>query len=908
MQVSNAISPEGLRRPTRIRKPAQTDTNILTWTEAVDAIESLDPDLHAGILEDASKANEYNMQSKLAASSLPSRNSHLTQEKHDVPWRSREPMHLPDKACIVPESSSIRSSPAIEPTPQQEVALIPGAPCPHTDCKLHQSVLYKLQRREQEEVSEMCLHLFRIHHTTPFPCGETRCARKGEDGYFMQYDLVKHVRMAHKGLAALQRLRGRVDSALLDEQALVAHPRHGQSHQDVATGEARDSDFMSPKKAQLVRDPSSSRPLSSGFDEDRAPQGFMGMSTFTPTTSVSSLKVHHASAISLQTRDVGKSRDYIVDDSQADSSSRFEQSSQLGVDIQSPQLQSQDSSRSLLREGGSNAIPTQLANSSNNAQNILPPTPETSMNAFDGSTNVSISASRIAARRDVNNQPRKADMPLAGILATNNAGFISSPSESISPVAYHRHMSTSDRVPTNLPPAAMARNVSRLAPQTSIHQLPKTSRRLLSSPSATSVGHGRQNVTSQTKSRQSLKDSNEVPASSIAASTGNLNVKPTSMTGSFIRHTVDPAYDFSDEEDHARPHVAAPVPVTSAQKQKPKQRAKAPLVTPCVKAMIIATSSPVANSTDRPTFRPQAGKMPVIKEALLNKSIATPIAGPQARKEITAAKSVGHAVIGKPPAANRVPRPLSEGVDELSLGAADFVMLSTRRAAKPLPIPQIGIKHEDIAGTPNLKSVTAARKRKADTLHDNDFDELSVIGTSTLLSSVPKPAIKIETDDTSIQSRPKMPLPKRRRRTLAEIDKASNKSSSSQPPPTLPERNDAAGTATPLLDLTPARNARINAERTKEIGDSEAETPDLESPSQRTRQYIRGMTARPGQHGGDITPTAKRRWNRDLLMAEQVAVVVKTPGGTMRRCGEGGFECRKSFCFRCRGKWMDVDA
>ncbi|KAH8793470.1 centromere protein Scm3-domain-containing protein, partial [Hyaloscypha finlandica] len=44
--------PPASERPSRIRKPAQRDSRIISWSEAVDTIQSLDPVLHAEMLED----------------------------------------------------------------------------------------------------------------------------------------------------------------------------------------------------------------------------------------------------------------------------------------------------------------------------------------------------------------------------------------------------------------------------------------------------------------------------------------------------------------------------------------------------------------------------------------------------------------------------------------------------------------------------------------------------------------------------------------------------------------------------------------------------------------------------------------------------------------------------------------
>lgn len=68
------------------------------------------------------------------------------------------------------------------------------------------------------------------------------------------------------------------------------------------------------------------------------------------------------------------------------------------------------------------------------------------------------------------------------------------------------------------------------------------------------------------------------------------------------------------------------------------------------------------------------------------------------------------------------------------------------------------------------------------------------------------------------------------------------------------------------------------------------------SPSGRRRKLL-AATSRRGAaawgNEGPATPSASR-----LLLLEG-SELVQTPGGTMRRCGEGGFRCEREFCFSC---------
>lgn len=85
-------------------------------------------------------------------------------------------------------------------------------------------------------------------------------------------------------------------------------------------------------------------------------------------------------------------------------------------------------------------------------------------------------------------------------------------------------------------------------------------------------------------------------------------------------------------------------------------------------------------------------------------------------------------------------------------------------------------------------------------------------------------------------------------------------------------------TSTPLLDLTPSWRKE---KRGFEIRDS-----DDEDSSPLTGVLRLTAVVRPK------TPVMDRAW-------DQAAIVLRTPGGTFRKCGEDGFRCRKGFCFAC---------
>ncbi|XMA18699.1 hypothetical protein WAI453_011490 [Rhynchosporium graminicola] len=814
-------------RPIRARRPAQTDPRILNWNQAIDSIESVDPVLHAGITEDVKRANRG-----------PLQYSHRRHEPRlesdiDTPIQSQEttpPAEIRHSYDDLP----IRSSLAVEATSEEEDFLIPGAPCPHVDCKTQSTILYRLQRREHEDLSEMCLHLFQAHHTTPFPCGEIGCSKKGEDGYFMQLDLVKHVRRTHKNASALYRLRGRIDPALLDPQAAIARPTVTSDPLQRPLSRRRDSDFLSPQKGQ-ARNLSSSQPA--GFDPDRTltPRGMAGLN-FTPMTSVSSMKVHHHSATSLGVRDIDTSQDRTISDSQVGSSQIL--SSQ-------PRKETTMHSGSLVQEAQGFS---QIANQRRVNSDPIVQSEESSRRHFEP-----------ASGRPVGALKTPSPVIPAGIL-TSAIVDLTSPTTG---------------------------NQKHIEPDITKQDFMRSQSQVTILPASKPV------VEEAAFKGESSTVSRVVTTTALP--------KHPPINSSMFRSTVNAAYEFSDEEQEMQSPKTVPVHQFHTPRHGPKQRAKVPIVPASVSsrfAVVIPTPKPFVEP-------PIGGRIGALKAVA--KPVATP--GCQIKPPATIAPLSGPSStrpkatvkLAATPAAKRHARVRSEDLDELSLGVDEFILLSSRQRTNPLPIRQIGIKHEDLVSSPALLSVPATRKRKLDAIHDHSIDELSAFNQLSK-NGLFQPTIKTETDEPSLPAmRPIMPKRKGRPSTVLGVVESSSSQEGSSRASELMQTI----TSTPLLDLTPVRNARIKAERMKEIGDSETEEDeDPDSPTHRPRQRPREQTARPVISGNNSSVTMSR-WNRDSLKAKQVSVLVKTPGGTMRRCGVDGFECKRSFCFRCEKRTLE---
>jgi hypothetical protein len=811
------IRPPAPERPSRMRKPAQRDSRIISWSEAVDTIQSLDPVLPAGMLEDTRRMKASNLSFDYQGStSNPRKSFSVNLPRVNESADGYQPRNFGRTFSDFVEPESHPDSMAVEASPSPEETKV-RAPCPHADCRPYGTIMYRLQRLDNEDLSEMCLHLFRVHHTTPFPCGELVCKRKGEDGFFMQVDLVKHVRLEHPNAGALQRLRGRVDSELLDRSSRPPKNMSSIPLNDRPVSRARDSDFMSPSKQNDRRITSSSRPFSSSSDHDHTPRGttsMVGPSASTPMTSVSSLKVNHSSGTTVVIREVSESQESLMSEEQNDE--RMNKSNFAGK------------------------VPTQQLNEVISAKNRTP--------AFRETLVERPSLSRSIAGRDVLPTPLAStwDSPRH---EDHGRSFYHGDPQSISSVGQEPGIEL--QLPRHpITPAMRTASGSQLPPH-------------------------RKTTNPQNSSDRGRTSSLPEPRNKVSS-------KKATTSQPFSRNALDPSYEFSDEEVGIE-SVAKPLPPTSkaASSAVPHPAAQAPTTT---------SSTEIPPATVRPFTKP---------------SLPTPATKPSPKKP--AAPTVTKPSIATP--ANRrksmLQRVLDEDYDELSLGADDFVFMFSRPRTDVRPGSNIQVKQEDSTDTLQMVASVPARKRKLSMFRAGSDDELCVLGPSPPqqpLSSISKPQIKIEEDDTALP----LPRPTKAKVGTKRISDVQAEPTSSQPKPSarLKSNLPAATTSTPLLDLTPSRSKPDDG---REILDSAAESspPDQASSPTHPHNRTRGQREAAGTSSpliGLLTPTRRTRWSGDPLKGEQVTVVVKTPGGTLRRCGEGGFDCGRSFCFRCGEK------
>jgi hypothetical protein len=269
-------------RSLRVRPTVRHDPKSLSWTEAAAAIQELDPVLYAGIIEDAAvedKSLTGNAQSTntMPQSSTSSYGQSPYRSRHEpAPRRSNSDTTRTKKSKRqswrekqLDRASAPHSQDSEHPTLNLNSMLrvlggyggdstgnptlgklqfigaeldgmhhrVAAMPCPHIDCASRANILYRCQVLPREPRSEITMHLSKAHNATPFPCEEIGCTRHGAKGYFSRHALAKHVKLEHPGMSAYDRLRHRIGEATFAKYDDYAHLRatntrtHSSSHE-----------------------------------------------------------------------------------------------------------------------------------------------------------------------------------------------------------------------------------------------------------------------------------------------------------------------------------------------------------------------------------------------------------------------------------------------------------------------------------------------------------------------------------------------------------------------------------------------------------------------------------------------------------------------------------------------------
>jgi hypothetical protein len=189
-----------------------------------------------------------------------------------------------------------------------------------------------------------------------------------------------------------------------------------------------------------------------------------------------------------------------------------------------------------------------------------------------------------------------------------------------------------------------------------------------------------------------------------------------------------------------------------------------------------------------------------------------------------------------------------------------------------------------------MPSATSRKRKIIEVIDDDEVDELGADLTfgRSLGSSV---RIKKEAD---VNSTPITHHIKAQRKQMKKDHREEARKSGLE---LTPRTNPSAGrdhqlirSATPLLDLTPTKQPTAASHR--------REMQDLNEPSSSAPH---AGSLRTQTSGGLLSPIRGKRASQASLTVP-AAIVIKTPRGTFRKCGDGDFRCGRSFCFRCGNK------
>jgi hypothetical protein len=243
----------------------------------------------------------------------------------------------------------------------------------------------------------------------------------------------------------------------------------------------------------------------------------------------------------------------------------------------------------------------------------------------------------------------------------------------------------------------------------------------------------------------------------------------------------------------------------------------------------------------------------------------------------------------------------AEDLDELSLGADDFVLLSSRPrpGLQPMSESRVRVKHEDEV---QPSSELPIRKRRISVLYNDEIDELAKDEVHNGMSAGLQSQIKREPDTSTERMRPILiPTKPQLKKVSGEaVNSTSQADSVSRQRAPMPARNQhkPVRTSTPLIDLTPVGNSSIRAVDRSRPNISIPSTSEIgSSPTTRRTQ---AMAESSSPLLALLTPIRRKHHAaKKTIKQEEEDGIVKTPGGTLRGCGDDGFTCGRPFCFTC---------
>lgn len=680
-----------------------------------------------------------------------------------------------------------------------------GVPCPHADCKAFPPT-FRLERYEDEELSPLCLHLLRTHHITPFPCAEFNCDRKGDRGYFIQEDLVKHVKEAHPYTTALNRLRGRVDSGFFDQGCFkLTRPQPStQALPSSPESQPQNSDFMLPRgHVDRATHMSSTHLPSSHSAQDITPTGraLAGLNQ-TDAAYAPSLHVNPSSgAISSPAREHSVEKLYDSDVQILDGD---------------PFL---PDTISLLEE---TTFPCPVKDSTSCDKVFT--TPQTASAHLHAHNKTKAPCTYPRCQR---------------IISTTKPGA----------------MITQMKVHDKNDPNALSSSEQDATASKSHASLPVRISSSSNSPSGNAYN----------------------TASTPTQANNHIGMKKH-IGDPLPRNTVDPSYEFSDEElelprlvkEALTPVVkeAPPRPINELTPRIAKEQPRS------VNAVAPRIAKEVSHGSAAEPVQPRPPKKPKSSLDNLARSPSIPGVEPQFVTPSSKAK----------PRKSIIQSVVAPGeFDELSLpGGDDLLFISSRPRSgfRPNLASQTRVKREETATPGGI--LQSSRKRRFSMLgHGEEIDELGTAGPATVaparrvatsaepyrVKNEDEQVVLIGTSSKGVAKLPTKREPKVRSSLAGPLHTATTPVRRPRP---------SSSTSTPLIDLVPD-------DELDDVTLPPRSAMDSSPTARRSRARLRGEVGGPRasvKQEGDHRPD----W---------------TPGGTPRRCGAGGIACGRAFCFTC---------
>jgi hypothetical protein len=425
------------------------------------------------------------------------------------------------------------------------------------------------------------------------------------------------------------------------------------------------------------------------------------------------------------------------------------------------------------------------------------------------------------------------------------------------------------------------------------------------------------------------------------------SVKPATVSEKFTRNMIDSTYDFSDEDEsflprenkqhnqqdmeetnmlrEVTPQLGGPqalvpeappvqVPLSTTQDSPPKDKASR-------RDGKMLTISPDSDANSRPD-----AKKPVRQG---DPTVDMPVAAEELRKLVQRPADRPNQVTGQPQEQMTFDEPRAPVLEDISQAqASSFVQSETITTATQtrVPVPQ---------ALRVIRSVDDQRKRPQTIIEEGeaptashsleesvaaDGPDIDYIPTTEMPVVNPSvPTSKVPRLDSSLSKRGKQPLPSTREEDVRIFDLPLE---ADEQQPKTPSHRTAR---TPTSRTCPS-SSKFSASKLSIISlvsDDEDElslTPDQISPLkvQAPRKRATPLTvprSKPSTPGSSVkrlaidkarivrlsTKRSRTGWRRSsgVSVGSPAADLVRTPGGTMRKCGEDGFKCERDFCFVC---------